>query len=115
MNAIFVKYLSMMAILLLLQPSSGHAQQNVAYRSNAAAKTRPYRLLTEGRQVTIRCTQRLESVMVWTSGGHRVIEQKDIKKEEFQFQLTVPARVYFIMIRLSDGSSYSEKFGVQQI
>ena len=36
MNAIFVKYLSMMAILLLLQPSSGHAQQNVAYRSNAA-------------------------------------------------------------------------------
>ena len=115
MNTLLVKYLSMLTILLLLQPSTGHAQQTASYRSHVTAKSRPYRLLTAGRQVTIRCTQRLESIMVWTSGGHRVIEQKDIKKEEFQFQLTVPARAYFIMIRLSDGSSYSEKFGVQQI
>lgn len=78
---------------------------------NKTAK--PYQLLTNGRQITIRSTQSLESVMVWTSGGHRVVEDKAIDKNEYQFNLTISARIYFVMIRMKDGKSYSEKIGVR--
>jgi hypothetical protein len=81
-------------------------------RFPAREKAKPYKLLTAGRQITIRGNLELASVMVWTAGGHRVLEQKDIYKTEYRFELTVPARIYFIMIRFKDGQSFSEKIGI---
>lgn len=77
-------------------------------------KAKPYKLLTSGRQVTIRSSEIIESVMVWTSGGHRVLEEKEIQKELYQFRLTVPARIYFIMLRMNNGKVYSEKIGIAE-
>lgn len=80
----------------------------IAEKNNSA---KPYKLLTQGKQITIRSAQALDAVMVWTSGGHRVLEERSIDKNEFQVNLTVPSRVYFIMIRLKNGKTYSEKIG----
>ena len=76
---------------------------------------KPYKLLTVGKQITIRSnTTNILSVMVWTSGGHRVLEQKDINASSYQFRISVNASAYFMMIRMADGRSYSEKIGVAQ-
>lgn len=77
-----------------------------------SSKARPYKISTAGRQVTIKGTANIQSVMVWTSGGHRVLEQKDINASSYQFRISVNASAYFLMIRMADGKSYSEKIGL---
>lgn len=104
-----------MLLLFGWAPIYTQAQQTASYKWPVAenrSKVKPYRLLTTGRQITIRSKVELASVMVWTSGGHRVFEQKDLERDEIEIQLTVPSRVYFIMIRLKNGESYSEKIGL---
>ena len=75
-------------------------------------RPRPYKILTNGKQITIQSAGELESVMVWTAGGHRMLEDRAIHKKEYRFNLTVVTRIYFIMIRMKDGKTYSEKMGV---
>ena len=74
---------------------------------------RPYRILTSGRQITIKSSKTIKSVMVWTSGGNRVHEQKDINTALYNFRITVNEKVFFIRVQLADGNTYSEKIGVQ--
>jgi hypothetical protein len=113
MNKLFKAYPVLIILLTALLPAPANAQQQVAYRPPVIiAKNKPYRILTSGKQITIRSRETLSSVMVWTAGGHRVFEQKELDKDELQIQLTVQARFYFLMIRLRNGESYSEKIGV---
>ena len=51
--------------------------------------------------------------MVWTSGGDRILEQKDINASSYNFRISVSEKIFFIMVRLVDGKTYSEKIGVQ--
>jgi hypothetical protein len=51
--------------------------------------------------------------MVWSSGGNRVLEQKNINANLYQFRISIKEKIFFIMIRLADGKTYSEKLGVQ--
>jgi hypothetical protein len=75
--------------------------------------SKPYRIQTSGKQVTIKCTKELKSVIVWTSGGHRVVEHKDVKATSYSFRITVKEKIFFIRIQLTDGNTYSEKVGIQ--
>lgn len=74
---------------------------------------KPYRILTSGKQVTIKCTKEIKNLMVWTSGGNRILEQKNINADHYNFRITIKEKIFFIMIRLADGKTYSEKIGVQ--
>ena len=74
---------------------------------------KPFRILTSGRQVTIKSTKNIKSVMVWTSGGNRIIEDKNINAANYVFRITVNEKIFFIMVQLMDGKTYSEKIGVQ--
>src|SRR5690606_24989260 len=49
---------------------------------------KPFKILTNGRQITIQSNKNIESVMVWTSGGHRVVEDKAINRTDYRFELT---------------------------
>ncbi|MBN8864836.1 MAG: hypothetical protein J0H92_15795 [Sphingobacteriales bacterium] len=98
---------------LLLPLGSIVAQPVYKPAKDSVVKAKPYKLLTAGKQITIRSnTTNILSVMVWTSGGHRVLEQKDINAASYQFRISVNASAYFMMIRMADGKSYSEKIGV---
>ena len=74
---------------------------------------KPFRILTAGRQVTIKSTKNIKSVMVWTSGGNRIIEEKNVNAANYIFRIGVNEKVFFIMVQLVDGNTYSEKIGVQ--
>jgi hypothetical protein len=49
----------------------------------AQAKTKPYKIFTSGREITIKSSKEIEYVMVWTTEGDRVVEQKELKKNLF--------------------------------
>ena len=74
---------------------------------------KPYRILTSGKSITIKSTKDIRSILVWTTDGHRVHEQKDINANSYNFRINISSKVFFLMVQLSDGKTYSEKFGIQ--
>jgi hypothetical protein len=74
--------------------------------------SRPYRILTNGKTVTIKSVKNIRNLMVWTSDGHRIIEEKNLNTNNYNFRVTVN-KLFFVMVQLADGKTYSEKVGVQ--
>jgi hypothetical protein len=74
--------------------------------------TKPYKVLTVGKQVTIKSEKVIKSVMLWTASGHRVLEQKDVNALQFTFNITVNEKIFFVMVRLDNGKLYTEKIGL---
>ena len=105
----------LMAIIAIatLSLASLEAQPAPVLVKETVKVAKPYRILTSGKQVTIKSSKDIKSVMVWTADGHRVIEQKDINAPSFNFRINVNAKVFFMMVQLADGKTYSEKLGVQ--
>lgn len=91
-----------------------HSLFLISHAQPAGDKAKPYRILTAGRQVTVKSSQPIQSLMVWTSGGHRILEQKNIDAGNYTFRVDVKEKVFFVMIRLKNGKVFSEKIGVQE-
>lgn len=75
--------------------------------------SKPYRILTSGKQITVKSTKDIKSVMVWTASGHRIIEQKEINASSFSFTLAVNEKIFFLMLELTNEQRFTEKIGVQ--
>ena len=93
--------------LLLSLPLVVIAQTEKADKSN-----KPYRILTSGKQVTVRSAKDIKSLMVWTASGHRIVEQKELNVPSYDFRIEVKDKYFFLMIQLVDGKVYTEKIGV---
>jgi hypothetical protein len=76
--------------------------------------TKPYKVLTSGKQITIKSTKDIKHVMLWTTGGNRVVEQKEINAGSYTFTIPVSQKTFFLMIGLSDGKIYTEKIGLRE-
>jgi len=74
---------------------------------------KPYRILTSGKLVTIKSSKPIKNLMVWTAGGNRIVEEKNINSPNYSFRVTVSEKVFFVMVQLTNGKTYSEKIGVQ--
>jgi hypothetical protein len=74
---------------------------------------KPYRILTVGKQITIKSTKDIRSIMVWTASGHRIIEQRDINAPSYNFTISVDEKIFFVMLELKGELRYTEKIGVQ--
>jgi hypothetical protein len=74
---------------------------------------KPFRILTNGKSVTIKSSKTIRSVMVWTSSGNRVLEEKKLNTSSYNFRVQVNEKIFFVMVQLVDGKTYSEKIGVQ--
>lgn len=81
--------------------------------SDPGDKVKPYRILTSGKQITIKSTKDIKNVMVWTANGHRIVEQKDINASSYAFTPATGQKVFFIMLELENGMRYTEKIGTQ--
>jgi len=97
-----------LSILTQAQPvnSSASVKENTEI-------SKPYRIHTTGKQVTIKSTMNIKSIIVWTSDGHRFVEQKDVNTGSYNFRITVNEKILFVRIQLADGKTYSEKIGIQ--
>jgi hypothetical protein len=76
-------------------------------------EVKPYKVLTSGKQITIRSTKNIQHVMLWTTGGHRVVEQREINSSSFAFTIPVNEKIFFLMVGMDGGKIYTEKIGTQ--
>lgn len=76
-------------------------------------EVKPYKILTSGRQITIKSSREIKDVMLWTTNGYRVVEQKQINSLSYVLNIPLNQRAFFLMIGLSNGKIYTEKIGVQ--
>ena len=76
-------------------------------------EAKPYKILTSGKQITIKSTKAIKHVMLWTTGGNRVVEQKEINNSSYTFTIPVNQKTFFLMIGLEGGKIYTEKVGLR--
>lgn len=75
-------------------------------------EVKPYKILTSGKQITIKSTRDIKNVMLWTTSGYRVVEEKEINNNSFVLNIPVNQKAFFLMIGLNNGKIYTEKIGV---
>jgi len=92
-----------------------HAQVKQSPKQEIATSTtaKPFKVLTNGKQITIQSKQNLRSLMVWTASGHRFVEEKGLTTTSYSF--TVPAKetIFYIMLETAEGKRFTEKMGVK--
>ena len=83
--------------------------------SNQSLKkeTRPFKVFTSGKQITIKSSLGIIHVMLWTTSGHRVVEQKEINADSYTFTIPINDKIFFLMVGLEGGKIYTEKIGIQ--
>jgi len=104
-------------VVFLLTTNFCSAQDNDApVKENdytAKQNPNPFRILTSGKQVAIKSSKVIKTIIVWTASGHRIIEQKDVNASSYSFRINANEKLFFVMLQLSDGKVYSEKIGIQ--
>ena len=76
-------------------------------------ETRPYKILTSGKQITVKSTKNIQNIMLWTTDGHRVVEQREINSSSYSFTIPINEKIYFLMIGMDGGKIYTEKIGIR--
>ena len=104
---VFVIFIS--CCLPLLRPVSA---QTVSAKIESKS-TEPFRILTSGKRITIQAKQNIKEVMVWTSNGHRLIEQKEINSSTYSFDVTIAEKIFFLRVDMADGKMFTKKIGIQ--
>lgn len=74
---------------------------------------KPYKVLCSGKQITIKSVKNIQHVMLWTTGGHRVVEQREINACSCTFTIPTSEKIFFLMVGLEGGKIYTEKIGIQ--
>src|SRR5688572_3175499 len=77
------------------------------------SSAKPFKVLTNGKQITIQSKQNLKSVMVWTASGHRIVEEKELKTNSYSFTVPSKEKIFYIMIETAEGKRFTERMGVK--
>ena len=109
----FGQFMAIIAITCLSLITQAQPAGTSAPFKETEKSSKPYRILTSGKQITIKSTKDIKSIIVWTSDGNRILEHKDINASNYTFRITVREKIFFIRIQLADGKTYSEKIGVE--
>src|SRR5688572_23714442 len=89
----------------------GQAKQSPEVKATPSAK--PFKILTNGKRITIQSKQNLTSLLVWTASGHRIVEEKELSTNSYSFTIPPKEKVFFLMIETKDGKRFTEKMGVK--
>ncbi|MEI9911272.1 MAG: hypothetical protein WDO71_17380 [Bacteroidota bacterium] len=73
---------------------------------------KPYKILTSGKQITVKSTKNIKNIMVWTASGHRIVEQKAVNASSYTFNINVNEKIFFVMIEYEGSKPYTEKIGI---
>lgn len=73
----------------------------------------PYKVLTSGKQITIKSNKTILHIMLWTTDGNRVAEHKQINANSFTLNTGVEHKTFFLMVTLDGGKVYTEKIAIQ--
>jgi hypothetical protein len=76
-------------------------------------EAKPFRILTNGKRITIQANKDINKIIVWTASGNRFVEQTNIEASSYNFTVPSKEKVIFIMLELQGGKRYTEKIGVE--
>lgn len=103
------KLLPVILFVLVLNVSSAQADD----QRSVTKEPRPYKLLTSGRQITLKSNKNIRHIMIWTLGGNRVAEHKDINASTYSVEIPISQKTFFLMVTFTDGKLYTEKIGIR--
>ncbi len=105
------------AVLILCTATLTFAQSDTVPESRLRVAvhntTKPYKVLTAGKRITIQSKPDIYKILVWTSSGHRFVEDNNVKAPSYSFTVTNTEKFFYIMLELKDGKRYTEKVGVE--
>ena len=92
-----------------------HAQVKQSPKSEITISTtaKPFKILTNGKQITIQSKQTLKSLMVWTASGHRFVEEKALTGNSYSFIVPAKEKIFYIMLETAEGKRFTERMGVK--
>jgi hypothetical protein len=90
------------------------AQPAPANETESTRTNKPYKILTSGKQITVKSVKEIKSIMVWTASGHRIVEQREINATSFSFDVNVSEKFFFLMIQYEGLKPFTEKIGIQK-
>lgn len=77
-------------------------------------ESKPFRILTNGNQITVQTNKNISKIIVWTSGGNRFVEQSNVEASSYNFTIPAKEKFVFMMLELQGGKRFTEKIGVRQ-
>jgi hypothetical protein len=77
------------------------------------SESKPFRVLTNGKQITIQCNKTINKIIVWTASGNRFVEQSNVESSSYNFTIPAKEKFVFMMLELQGGKRFTEKIGVQ--
>lgn len=82
-------------------------------KSNTKTEKKPFRVLTNGKHITVESNQDIQRILAWTTTGHRIAEQNNFNSPSYNFTVPNSEKLIFLMIQLKTGKYYTEKIGVR--
>jgi hypothetical protein len=82
-------------------------------KSNAKTESKPFRVLTNGRHITVQSNEDIQRVLVWNTTGHRIAEQTNFNSPSYNFTVPNSEKLIFLMVQLKNGKYYTDKVGVR--
>ena len=115
MKASSLKVLASAVILCIAVFSSAQGTSVPEKKSTTAEiiVSKPYKVLTSGKRITVQSKTEINKVLVWTATGHRFVEENNVNASSYSFTVTINDKFFFLMLELKDGKRYTEKIGVQ--
>ncbi|HEY6505123.1 MAG TPA: hypothetical protein VIZ28_14200 [Chitinophagaceae bacterium] len=80
--------------------------------NTGTGNNKPYKILTSGKQITVKSTKNIKNIMVWTASGHRIVEQKEVNALSYSFNINVSEKIFFLMIEYEGSKPFTEKIGI---
>jgi hypothetical protein len=103
--------------VILCIATLGSAQGNaIPEKKSTATETsasKPYKVLTAGKRITVQSKTGISKLLVWTATGHRFVEENNVNSASYSFNGGTNDKLFFIMLEMKDGKRYTEKIGVQ--
>jgi len=113
MNPFIRKAILVSALFCITCFMHGQVKQLPKSEITIPAPAKPFKVLTNGKQITIQSNQNLRSLMVWTASGHRFVEEKGLTTTSYSFIVPAKETIFYIMLETAEGKRFTEKMGVK--
>lgn len=83
--------------------------------SKIGQDTKPYKVISSGKQITLKSTKEIQAVMAWTASGNRIHEQRSVNASSYTFTInnSITEKIFFLMVQLRNGKLYTEKIVIR--
>ena len=113
MRPFILKAIVAFALCGVVHSTHGQGKPFIVSAENPAPSAKPYRVLTNGKQITLQLRQNLKSLIVWTASGHRIVEEKTLQATTYTFMVPAKEKVFFMVLETLEGRRFTEKMGVK--